>query len=124
MLDDKLDIIRLAEYNVANKLHEFNDLLTTINNVDEKKRRLWKEIYENAIIDRQNSYVIFTRLSDICQHKSTEHAVHGRTITACIERMSRANEQLIKLAELIAKSVETSEAIDVGNLYAKIESPH
>jgi hypothetical protein len=121
---DDFDIVRIVPVDITYKLDTFNQLLESIGSIDDKKRKLWEEIYSNAIVDRQNAYVIFARLSDICESKSTEHAVHGRTLTSCIERMSKANEQLIKLAELIAKSVEESESIDIGNMYAKIEGAH
>lgn len=89
---------------VRDKVKDFSDLLDQIESLNDKKRKLWKEIYENAITDRQHSYAMFLELSSIVRGKSTEHAVHGRTIATYIERMSRANDQLIKLAELIAKA--------------------
>lgn len=89
---------------VRDKVKDFSDLLDQIESLNDKKRKLWKEIYENAITDRQHSYAMFLELSGIVRGKSTEHAVHGRTIATYIERMSKANDQLIKLAELIAKA--------------------
>lgn len=91
---------------VKHKVKDFDDLLKQIENLSDKKKQLWREIYENAIIDRQNSYLLFSKLVRIVQDKSTEHAVHGRSLSSYIERMSKANDQLIKLAELIAKADE------------------
>jgi len=94
---------------VRDKVKDFSDLLDQIESLNDKKRKLWKEIYENAITDRQHSYAMFLELSSIVRGKSTEHAVHGRTIATYIERMSKANDQLIKLAELIAKADRPAE---------------
>jgi single-stranded DNA-specific DHH superfamily exonuclease len=94
------------DLNVSEKVKNFDELLEQIDNLSDKKKKLWREIYENAIMDRQNSYLMFSKLVNIVQDKSTEHAVHGRSISSYIERMSKANDQLIKLAELIAKADE------------------
>lgn len=108
---------------IHDKIKDFSDLLDTIDGVSDKKKKLWKEIYENAVTDRQNAYVLFTALLDIVQDKSMEHAVHGKNMSTYIEKMSKANDQLIRLAELIAKS-ETKEdkEIDPEEMFRKIGS--
>lgn len=106
--------------NVQEKVKDFSDLLDQIESLNDKKRRLWKEIYENAIVDRQHSYAMFQELSNIVKGKSTEHAVHGKTIATFIERMSKANDQLIKLAELIAKADTESKAINADDMFDMI----
>lgn len=119
--EDKLEgIVEITERSVEERIKDFGELLNSIESMDDKKRRLWKEIYENAISDRQNSYVMFTKLVRIVQDKSTEHAVHGKTIATFLERMSRANDQLIKLAELIAKAQSKDENIDPDDMFDKI----
>ena len=90
--------------NIQKRTQDFSELLNNIESLDDKKRRLWLEIYQNAITDRQHAYAMFLELTAIVKGKSTEHAVHGKTIATYIERMSRANDQLIKLAELVAKA--------------------
>jgi hypothetical protein len=103
------------------KVKDFSSLLDQIDGVSDKKKRLWKEIYENAIVDRQNAYVLFTTLVGIVEDKSTEHAIHGKTLSTYIERMSKANEQLIRLAELVSKSESKSvEEIDPEDMFRKI----
>lgn len=115
-------IIESSERNVEQKIRDFSELLKGIESLDDKKRQLWKEIYENSIADRQNSYVMFSQLARIVHEKSTEHAVHGKTIATYIERMSRANDQLIKLAELIAKAQGGDENINAEDMFSKINS--
>jgi hypothetical protein len=65
---------------------------------------------------------MFVKLVMIVQDKSTEHAVHGRTISSYIERMSKANDQLIKLADLVSQAETTSETIDPDEVFNKIRN--
>jgi hypothetical protein len=62
------------------------------------------------------------KLVDLTKNDSTEHAIHGRSIATYIERMSKANDQLIKLAELIAKADKSSEEIDPDEMFKRINS--
>lgn len=121
MAEESIDgIVESTERSVEEKIRDFGELLKSIESLDDKKRQLWKEIYENAIADRQNSYVMFTKLVRIVQDKSTEHAVHGKTIATFLERMARANDQLIKLAELIAKAQSKDDTINSDDMFDKI----
>lgn len=115
-------LIEVDNREVEEKIRDFGGLLDQIESLTDKKKQLWKEIYENAISDRQNAYVMFAKLVKIAQDKSTEHAVHGKTIATYIERMSRANDQLIKLAELIAKADKPDAAIDPEEMFERINS--
>jgi hypothetical protein len=119
--DDKLDIVEVTERSIEEKIRDFGDLLKDIESLDDNKRKLWGEIYENSIADRQNSYVMFSRLVKIVADKSTEHAVHGKTVATYIERMQKSNEQLIRLAELIAKAQRGNESIDSDDMFAQIQ---
>jgi hypothetical protein len=119
---DELDPIEISDRSIKDRIKDFNGLLSQIESINDKKRQLWKEIYENAITDRQNAYIMFTKLVLIVQDKSTEHAVHGRTISSYIERMSKANDQLIRLAELVAKAESVSEKIDPDDMFDKIRN--
>lgn len=115
-------LVEVDQRAVEEKIRDFGGLLDQIENLTDKKKQLWKEIYENAISDRQNAYVMFAKLVKIAQDKSTEHAVHGKTIATYIERMSRANDQLIKLAELIAKADAKTDSIDPEEMFERINS--
>jgi hypothetical protein len=120
--ENKVEPIIFSDRSIQDKIKDFSGLLNQIESMNDKKKQLWKEIYENAICDRQNAYVMFTKLLMIVQDKSTEHAVHGRTISSYIERMSKANDQLIKLAELVAKAEAAAEAINPEDLFDKIKN--
>lgn len=119
---DELEQVEISDRSIKDRIKDFNGLLSQIESINDKKRQLWKEIYENAITDRQNAYIMFTKLVLIVQDKSTEHAVHGRTISSYIERMSKANDQLIRLAELVAKAESVSEKIDPDDMFNKIRN--
>ena len=121
--DDKpIEIVEINARAVEERIRDFGALLNQIESLSDKKRRLWREIYENAISDRQNAYVMFATLVKISQEKSTEHAVHGKTIATYIERMSKANDQLIKLADLIARADNSNNAIDPEEMFERINS--
>ncbi len=118
--ENKNDIIELTERSVEQRVKDFSELLEDIDNVNDKRKRLWREIYENAVSDRQNSYLMFAKLVKIAQDKTTEHAVHGKTIATFLERMSKANDQLIKLAELVDRSSPRDGGIDPDAMFAAI----
>lgn len=118
--EKELGIVEVTERSIEERIKDFGALLQNIDRLDDNKKKLWREIYENAIADRQNSYVMFSKLARICGDKGTEHAVHGKTIATYIERMSRSNDQLIKLAELIAKAQAGNEDIDPEEMFSKI----
>lgn len=109
-----------SEIKLEEKVRDFSSLLDQIEGLSDKKKKLWKEIYENAIYDRQNAYSLFVKLVNIVEDKSTEHAVHGKTMATYIEKMSKANDQLIRLAELVAKAEKSSDEIDPDEMFKKI----
>lgn len=116
--------IKPEELNVnsplIDKVNNFRNLLDSINSLDNKKKQLWKEIYENAITDRQAAYILYTQLLVMVHGKSTEHAIHGPNIAKYLERMSKANDQLIKLAEMLTAAQEQDEKVDPDSLFEQI----
>jgi hypothetical protein len=113
-------MIGLSDLDLEEKVRDFSSLLDQIEGLSDKKKKLWKEIYENAIYDRQNAYTLFVKLVKIVEDKSTEHAVHGKSLSSYIEKMSKANDQLIRLAELISKAEKVSDEIDPEEMFKKI----
>lgn len=109
-----------SELKLEEKVRDFSSLLDQIEGLSDKKKKLWKEIYENAIYDRQNAYFLFVKLVNIVEDKSTEHAVHGKSLASYIEKMSKANDQLIRLAELVSKAEKTSTEIDPEEMFKRI----
>ncbi len=106
---------------IKKKVDQFEEVLHKIEHADAKKRILWKEIYENANLDRQNAHVLFVEAYTTMSQGSAEHTTLGTTLTKYLERMTKANDQLLKLAELISKSESDHSAINADDLFSQIQ---
>jgi hypothetical protein len=105
----------------SSKVEQFSDLLDSLSKTEDKKKMLWREIYENAIVDRENASILFT---DAWKHMSggtSEHATLGGTLTKYLERMCKSNEQILRLAELIAKAEVNESQLDPDDIFSKID---
>ena len=94
------------------KVEQFADLLSTIESAEDKKKMLWKEIYENAVTDRENASMLFTDAYTQMQSGTAEHISLGSTMSKYLERMNKSNDQILRLAELIAKEQEKDSITD------------
>jgi len=103
------------------KIQKFNELLESLNDIDDKKKSLWIEIYNNALIDRQHAYDLYEDVSNKIFQDQVNHATFGTQATKYLERLNKANDQLIKLAELIASSEKQKETINVDDIFSTIE---
>jgi len=113
---DALDKISKKEKKIA----EFSDLLTSLTDIDDKKRVLWLEIYENAVDDRENASILFTDTLMQVKGNAANHNILGPVIAKYLERMSRANDQILKLAELVAR--EDSKPMDPDAIFERISN--
>lgn len=103
------------------KVKDFSEVLQKIEHADAKKKILWKEIYENAVLDRQNAHVLFVEAYTTMSQGTTEHATLGSTLTKYLERMNKSNDQLLKLAEIMTKSEAEFNQINADDLFDKIQ---
>jgi hypothetical protein len=103
------------------KVEQFSDILDGIENASDKKKMLWKEIYENAIVDRTNAHILFTDLYSQMGGSAADHATLGVTLTKYLERMSKSNEQLLNLAKQIADSESSSVEISEEDIFERIK---
>jgi len=103
-IEDLLDDAKVKE----KKIEKFSDLLDSLENTEDKKKLLWKEVYENALTDRENANILFTDLLLESKGNTANHAMFGQTMSKYLERMCKSNDQILKLAELIAKEERTS----------------
>ena len=103
------------------KLEEFGDLLDTLSNTEDKKKLLWKEAYQNAIEDRTVASILVNDLLITIPGNSGNHAMHGVLMTKYLERMSKCNDQILKLAELIAKEQSKEENISPDEIFKQLE---
>lgn len=94
------------EKQARDQMRDFGTLLNSLDKTLDKKKQLWKLIFENAITDRKNAYLVFADLYVSVHSRPAEHAIHGQTLSKYMERMSKATDQLLKLAELVASAEE------------------
>lgn len=104
----------------------FGELLNSLDKSLDKKKQLWKQIYENAVMDRKNAYLVFADLYVAVHSRPAEHAIHGPTLSKYMERMSKATDQLLKLAELVANAEqnapqEIEDRMSDEDIYSKIQ---
>jgi len=102
------------------KIEKFSDLLDGLENTTEKKKMLWKEAYENALYDRENANILLTDLLLQVKGNIPLHTSLGSIMTKYLERMTKSNDQILKLAELISKE-EESNVISSDDIFNKIE---
>jgi hypothetical protein len=116
--------IKSVEEQVAlqkERAKEFSELLSTLTTVETKKKMLWAQIYEHAIDDRTNAYILFTDLFISAKGSPSDHQLNGPVLAKYIERMSRANDQILKLAELIQRAQDQEAGISEDEIYNKIQ---
>lgn len=108
---------------INTQLNDFTTLLDTLSSVEEKQKALWKQIYENAVQDRKHAYIMWADLYTFVCTNPTEHAIHGQNLARYMERMSKANDQILKLAELVSKasSEEMDNLLSEEDVYENIQ---
>ena len=102
------------------KIEDFADLLDSIESSADKKKMLWREIYENAVTDRENAHVLFLDAWKQMGKGIAEHVTLGPTMAKYLERMCKSNEQILRLAEMIGKADEAAAKIDPDDLFSQI----
>jgi hypothetical protein len=107
---------------VKSGFDDFTNLLSSID-LDPRLASLWKLIYANAMTDRKNAFALFLDLYVITFSDTEKHFQHGQTLTKYMEAMSRANQQLLKLADLVDKARDKKEERDNADLAAEFFSP-
>ena len=117
----KLDKIQRKLTETEKKIDSFSDLLNHIDSSEDKKKALWKEIYSNAVNDRESASMLFTNAFQQMQGTTIDHATLGTTLTKYLERMCKSNEQILRLAELIAKAEGRAPQVDPDDIFARIE---
>lgn len=115
-LSDQIDKLSAKE----KKLQSFSDILDNLSSTEDKKKMLWKEIYENALEDRGNAQILFDDLMMQSRNNSANHTVFGPLMSKYLERMAKSNDQILKLAELIAKE-EEKQQVSSDDIFNQIE---
>jgi len=102
------------------KINEFSDLLDKLESTEDKKKLLWKESYQNALEDRESAAILLNDLLVTIPGNSAVHSTHGTLATKYLERMSKSNDQIIKLAEIIAKEQERENTVSPDDIFKSI----
>ena len=105
-----------------NQIKNFADILDTLESLEDKKKMLWKEIYEHSIEDREKAKLLFNDAYISMQGGINEHMNIGAIMSKYLERMCRSKDQILKLAELIAKEEEKSDSISDDDIFSKINN--
>ena len=117
----KINDVAVSGEVTTKKLKDFSDILEKIAHADNKTKILWKEIYENALVDRQNAHILFVEAYTTMGSGSADHLSLGPTLTKYLERMNKSNEQLLKLSELMSKSEAAHNAINADDIFSQID---
>jgi len=104
------------------KIKNFSDLLENLKKTEDKKKMLWKESYQNALDDRESANILLVDLMKVSLNNTTNHIQFGTLMSKYLERMSKSNDQILKLAELISKEEEKSEFVSSDDIFDKIGS--
>lgn len=110
------------EKSTEDKIKNFSDLLDSLQNTEDKKKLLWKESYQNSLDDRENANILLVDLMKVSMNNSTNHLQFGSLMAKYLERMSKSNDQILKLAELIAKEQEVSETLTDDEIFNRIQN--
>ena len=105
---------------LGKKIDAFSELLDNITTLEDKKKLLWKEIYENALSDRENAGTLYTDLYLKMQGSQSDHIAVGSIMAKYLERMCKSNEQILKLADLIAREESKASKIDADDMFSEI----
>ena len=101
-------------------IKDFADLLDSLQSKEDKKKLLWKEAYENALYDRENANILLTDLLLQVKGSVPLHTSLGSIMSKYLERMSKSNDQILRLAELFAKE-EEKEQISSDDIFNQIQ---
>ena len=117
-VDSLLDQVKKTEEKIKN----FSELLASLSSTEDKKKSLWKEIYENAVSDRDRAGALFTEAYKTMGSSASDHASLGTTMTKYLERMCKSNDQILSLADLINKAEQQEAKVNPDDLFDKILS--
>lgn len=104
------------------KIENFLKILEQTKNIDEKKKSLWMEIYFNAQEDRERASLLLSSAMSSMGGDQNTHSNIGTVMSKYLERMSKSNDQILKLAEMIQVfgSKSEPEELDEEDIYSKL----
>ena len=117
-IDELMDDVKKSD----EKVEQFSKILESVEGLDSKKKVLWKEIYENAISDRERASILFTEAFKSMSGGTTDHISLGTTLVKYLERMCKSNSQILSLADMIMKAELQDSRVDPDDIFSKISS--
>jgi hypothetical protein len=113
--------MKKKEKTTDEKIKDFSDLLDELESTQDKKKLLWKDAYKNALDDRSSASILVDDLLLQIQGNVTHHHVQlGSITTKYLERMSKSNDQILRLAELISKEEEVANTVSPDDIFKEI----
>ena len=121
--NDAKKIEKLLESNkkTEKQLKEFEKQILEMEESDSPKVRLWVEIYNNAVSDRTCASALFTQAFSLMGSSAADHVTLGTTLVKYLERMSKSNEQLLSLSEMIDNDKKNEDVMNTKDIFSQIE---
>jgi len=117
----KVDKLMADDKSAQVKIRSFEKILKELDGIDQQKIYLWTEIYNNAANDRATACALLAQCFTALGSGAAEHMALGGTLVKYLERMSKSNDQLLSLAQVVAKEIEVQTTLDSDELFAAIE---
>ena len=109
-------------FGLQTKFKDFDEILLNSSDVDDRTKSLWLEIYANATHDRERAAALITDLIPLLsKNDANAHAIHGQTVVKYLEKMSKANDQLLKIVEQLQLLTKKSDEINYDELLNTID---
>lgn len=105
---------------VDKRVKEFVNMLERNIEIDPKLKMLWIEIYKHAQADRNFAGILYVDLLNKIMATTENHGLYGDKIAKYLERMSKANDQLLLLAKYVSEHVAPTDDMTPDQLYDKI----
>jgi len=118
---NQLDELQTKAIEESKKSINFANLVKSLKDLDPKKKLLWIEIYDNAVSDRERASMLFTEAYQSMGSSSAYHVALGSIMAKYLERMSKSNDQILNLADMVSKAMEREEQMDPDALFRKIQ---
>jgi len=112
--------MKKKEKTTDEKIKDFSDLLDELETTQDKKKLLWKDAYKNALDDRASASILVNDLLLQIQGNVNNHVQLGTIISKYLERMSKANDQILRLAELVAKEETEVKNMSPDDIFGEI----
>lgn len=101
-------------------LYDFEVAVDSMKGLDEKKKILWKQIYKNAIDDRAYALTLFTSAFQTLEKTATDHIALNGALTKYLEKMSKSNQQLLELSDMVSRDGIEAGKYDPDDMYNQI----